>query len=214
MEELLNEYALAHSSAESAELRAIDRAAHVRLLQPRMVCGHQQALLLQMLVRLIAPRYVLELGAYSGYSTLAMAEALERDGAEIHSIEQNEELQLFLNRYASCSPHWNKVVMHYGSALDWIPRLVKKYAFEMVYIDADKREYPDYYEALIESLPSGALIVADNTLWSGKVIEPTLRGKDKQLDGILRMNEMVRDDHRVEKILLPLRDGITLIRKK
>lgn len=213
LEELLQEYALSQSSPESSLLKEVQRAAHIRLLQPRMVCGHQQGLLLRMLTKLISPKYVLELGAYSGYSTIAIAEALEKEDAQIHSIENNDELAPFLDHYIAKTSAPHKIVMHYGKALDIIPQLVSKYPFQLVYMDADKREYPLYYDALIDLLPQGALIIADNTLWSGKVVSPTPLGKDKQLDGILEFNSKVKNDSRVEQLLLPIRDGFTMIRK-
>lgn len=213
MDEELIAYARLCSTPESPLLRQLDRAAHLHLLQPRMLSGHLQGQLLRMLCQMLNPERVLELGAYSGYSTIALAESLIRPSAQIHSIEYNDELSDFIEQFRQQSSSGDKIIMHYGKALDLLPSLLARESFQLVYIDADKREYSDYYRLITPSLPSGAVLLADNTLWSGKVIHPSSK-KDPQCAGIQAFNELVAHDPSVEQVLLPIRDGLTIIRKK
>ena len=159
---------------------------------------------------MLKPKRVLEIGTYTGYATLCMAEALEKD-AEIHTLEINDEMEDFIRKYVSQSPDKDKIKLYFGDAMEIIPAMDE--IFDLVFIDADKRLYSDYYDLIFDKLPAGALILADNTLWDGKVLEP-LQSSDKQTAGILAFNDKIKADQRVEKVILPLRDGLTMIWKK
>lgn len=206
----IEEYILNHTSPESNLRHELARAAHVRLIRPRMLSGHLQGNFLAMLVALTGAKRVLEIGTYSGYAAHAMAEALPDDG-ELHTIEYDDEMEDFIRRYIDEAPYRDKIKLHIGDAMTIIPKLVKTQSFDMVYMDANKRQYPDYYEMIIPYLAPGALIVADNTLWDGKVVE-AVKESDVQTQAILRFNKMVQDDERVENLILPMRDGLSLIR--
>ena len=205
----LETYILRHSDPEGEYLHALYRAAHLRLLYPRMVPGAHEGRLLRMLVRMIRPHRVLEIGTYSGYSTLSMAEGLEA-GAHIHTIEKNDELEDFLRQWLLAAPLADRITLHMGDALEIIPQLDE--TWDLVFIDADKRQYPDYYRLTLPRLRPGGFILADNTLWDGHVLEPDPRSA--QTIGIQAFNDMVAADPRVDRVVLPLRDGITLIRKR
>lgn len=205
-----DEYILSHIDEEGALLSALNRDAHVNLLRPRMLSGHLQGRVLKMFCRMMRPRRVLEIGTYTGYATLCMAEGLE-DGALIHTVEINDEMEDFIMKYLSRSPHKDKIRLHIGDVMDILPELDE--TFDLVFIDADKRLYSDYYDLVFPKVRKGGLILADNTLWDGKVLaEP--HPSDKQTAGILRFNNKIKDDARVEKVILPLRDGLTMIWKK
>lgn len=206
----LEDYILTHIDEEGELLSTLCRDANVNLLRPRMLSGHLQGRILKMFCRMLAPRRVLEIGTYTAYATLCMAEGLT-DGALIHTIEINDEMEDFIQKYLSRSSDKEKIRVHFGDAMKIIPTLDE--TFDLVFIDADKRLYPDYYDLVFPKVRSGGLILADNTLWDGKVLdEPVV--SDKQTIGILAFNEKIRDDERVEKVILPLRDGLTMIRKK
>jgi predicted O-methyltransferase YrrM len=209
--EKLEAYILEHIDEESALLASLNREAHVKLLRPRMVAGHLQGRLLKMFCRMIRPAQVLEIGTYTSYATLCMAEGLD-GGAQIHSVEINDELEPFVRPYLEQSPDRAKICIHWGDVAEVLPRLGK--TFDMVYIDADKRDYCAYYEMVFPHVRRGGYILADNTLWSGKVIERDVAAADRHTRGILAFNAMVKRDSRVEKIILPLRDGLTVIYKK
>ena len=205
-----DEYILSHIDEEGALLSALNRDAHVNLLRPRMLSGHLQGRVLKMFCRMMRPHRVLEIGTYTGYATLCMAEGLE-DGALIHTVEINDEMEDFIMKYLSRSPHKDKIRLHIGDVMDILPELDE--TFDLVFIDADKRLYSDYYDLVFPKVRKGGLILADNTLWDGKVLaEP--HPSDKQTAGILRFNNKIKDDARVEKVILPLRDGLTMIWKK
>lgn len=206
----VDEYILSHIDEEGELLTTLNRDAHVNLLRPRMLSGHLQGRILKMFCRMLRPRRVLEIGTYTGYATLCMAEALEDDSL-IHTIEINDEMEDFIMKYITRSPDKNKIKVHFGDAMKIIPGLNE--TFDLVFIDADKRLYADYYDLVFDRVRSGGLILADNTLWDGKVAEenPT---SDKQTAGILFFNEKIKQDNRVEKVILPLRDGLTMIWKK
>ena len=206
----IESYILSHSDEEGSLLAALNRDANVNLLRPRMLSGHLQGRILKMFCRMLKPKRVLEIGTYTGYATLCMAEALEKD-AEIHTLEINDELEDFIRKYVSQSPDKDKIKLYFGDAMEIIPALDE--SFDLVFIDADKRLYSDYYDLIFDKLPAGALILADNTLWDGKVLEP-LHPADKQTAGILAFNDKIKADQRVEKVILPLRDGLTMIWKK
>jgi len=178
-----------------------------------MLSGHLQGRLLKMLVQLVNPRNVLELGTYTAYASLCLAEGLQNPSARVHTIEHNDEMEDFIHRSLALSPFGDRVVVHIGDALEVMQELLSQHPFDLVYIDADKRHYPSYYQLLIPALPSQALILADNTLWDGKVLQSP-PPKDAQTQGILDFNDLVAGDPRVEVVMLPLRDGLTLIRKR
>lgn len=206
----INEYILSHSDAEGDLLAALNRDANVNLLRPRMLSGHLQGRILKMFCRMLNPVRVLELGTYTGYATLCMAEGMQ-EGALIHTLEINDEMEDFIMKYLSKSPHKEKICVHFGDAMDIIPQLDD--TFDLVFIDADKRLYSDYYDLIFPKVRPGGLILADNTLWDGKVVEEVYPS-DKQTLGILAFNEKIKQDDRVEKVILPLRDGLTMIWKK
>ena len=208
----LEEYILRHTSPESPIRGRLWREAHVRLLRARMLSGHLQGNLLQMLCRLTRARRALEIGTYTGYAAHCLAEALG-EGGEVHTIESDDEMEDFIHEFLDGAPYADRVHLYLGDALEILPKLLEEHTFDLVYIDANKREYLDYYELIVPHLPSGALILADNTLWDGKVIEePT--PTDTQTKSILAFNEHVQHDPRVENLILPLRDGLSLIYKK
>lgn len=207
----LDEYILSHIDAESDYLHALYRDTHLRLLYPRMASGHLQGRLLKMLVQMIRPRLVLELGTYSGYSALCLAEGLPADG-KLYTFEVNDEQEDFTRPWLENSLWASRIDFRIGDALTEVPRL--GLTFDLAYIDADKRRYVEYYEMVMQHLAPGGYIIADNTLWDGHVLEEHPRPSDLQTLGIQRFNDRVAQDERVEKVILPLRDGLTLIRKK
>ena len=207
----LEEYILSHIDPESDYLHALYRDTHLRLLYPRMASGHLQGRLLKMLVQMIRPRLALELGTYSGYSALCIAEGLPADG-KLYTFEVNDEQEDFTRPWIENSPWAARIDFRIGDALVEVPRL--GLAFDLAYIDADKRKYVEYYEMVMDCLRPGGYIIADNTLWDGHVLEEHPRPSDLQTLGIRRFNDHVAQDARVEKVILPLRDGLTLIRKK
>jgi len=203
----LTDYIESHIAAEPSWLRLIDRRTQLRLVNPRMCSGHLQGRLLKMLTLLHRPVTVLELGTYSAYSTLCIAEALPAQGV-IHTIESNDELEDFIRSSLASAPCGHKVQLHIGEALSLIESVAPGSTFDMVYIDADKREYSDYYLAVKPRMSPGGLIVADNILWDGHVAE--LGRNDSQTLGIRRYNDMVAADPDVETVILPVRDGLSL----
>lgn len=206
----LEQYILEHIDEESEYLKALCRDTHVKLLRPRMVSGHLQGRLLKMLVRMIRPRRILEIGTYSGYSALCMAEGLEPDG-RLYTFEINDEQEDFTRPWIENSPYAPQIEFIIGDALKKVPEM--GLTFDMALVDGDKRHYTDYYEMVFPRLEPGGYILADNTLWDGHVLEPSHQ-KDAQTRGIMDFNNRIAADSRVEKVLLPLRDGLTLIRKK
>jgi len=211
MSNAIETYILNHIDEESALLSALNREAHVKLLRPRMIAGHLQGRILKMFCRMIRPKRVLEIGTYTAYATLCMAEGLDSD-ALIHSIEINDEMEPFIRPYIEQSPDKEKIRIHWGDALKIIPTLNE--TFDLVFIDGDKREYNAYYDAVFPYVRPGGIILADNTLWSEKVTDDELIHSDKRTQGILDFNEKIKNDVRIEKIILPLRDGLTVIYKK
>ena len=206
----IEEYILSHSDDEGALLKALERDAHVNLLRPRMLSGHLQGRILKMFCRMMQPRRVLEIGTYTGYATLCLAEGLPEDGL-VHTLEINDEMEDFIFKYLNQSPLQEKIRVHFGDAMEIIPQLDEQ--FDLVFIDADKRLYSAYYDLVFPKVRAGGLILADNTLWDGKVVE-TIPASDRQSLGILAFNEKIKQDERVEKVILPLRDGLTMIWKK
>ena len=207
----LDDYILSHIDDEGDYLRALYRDTHLKLLYPRMASGHLQGRLLKMFVRMIRPAQVLEIGTYSGYSALCLAEGLPADG-KLYTFEVNDEQEDFTRPWLENSPWASRIDFRIGDALTEVPRL--GLTFDLAYIDADKRRYVEYYEMVMQHLAPGGYIIADNTLWDGHVLEEHPRPSDLQTLGIQRFNDRVAQDERVEKVILPLRDGLTLIRKK
>lgn len=206
----MEDYILSHSDEEGSLLSTLYRDANVNLLRPRMLAGHLQGRILKMFCHMLRPHRVLEIGTYTGYATLCMAEGLE-DDALIHTIEINDEMEDFIMKYFPRSPYKDKIKLHFGDALELIPTLGE--TFDMVYIDGDKRQYSDYFETAFPYIRQGGLILADNTLWDGKVIEE-VHSSDRQTEEILHFNDKIKNDDRIEKVILPLRDGLTMIWKK
>lgn len=207
----IDDYILSHSDDEGALLAALARDANVNLLRPRMLSGHLQGRILKMFCRMLRPRRVLEIGTYTGYATLCLAEGVEED-ALVHTLEINDEMEDFIMKYLNRSPHKDKIRLHIGDAREIIPTLDE--TFDLVFIDADKRLYSEYYDLVFPKVRQGGLILADNTLWDGKVVETTVSSSDRQTLGILEFNDKIKQDERVEKVILPLRDGLTMIWKK
>lgn len=206
----LDEYILEHIDPESDYLKALYRATHVKLLRPRMASGHLQGRMLKMFVEMIRPQNILEIGTYSGYSALCLAEGLG-EGGMLHTFEINDEQEDFTRPWLEGSPWADKITFHIGDALELVPRMGLQ--FDLAFVDGDKRRYIDYYEMVLEHLNPGGYIIADNTLWDGHVLETDTHYTDRQTLGIKAFNDLVAKDKRVEKVILPLRDGLTIIRK-
>ena len=211
MQEELEEYILSHIDAEGKVLSDLNRATHLYHLRPRMCSGHLQGRMLKMFVRMIRPQRILELGTFTGYSALCLAEGLADDSCEVHTIEIDDELEDFIKSHFALSPLVNRITLHIGDAREVLATINGD--FDLVFIDANKREYCEYYNLVFDRVRPGGFIVADNTLWDGKVVE---WGKklDAQTAGILQFNDMVAADERVEKVIVPIRDGLTIIHKK
>lgn len=207
----IDEYILQHIDPENDYLKALYRATHVKLLRPRMASGHLQGRMLKMFVEMIRPKLVLEIGTYSGYSALCLAEGLS-EGAMLHTFEINDEQEDFTRPWLEQSPWADKITFHIGDALEKVPEM--GLAFDLAFVDGDKRKYVDYYEMVLAHLNPGGYIIADNTLWDGHVLEEETHSTDRQTWGIKTFNDLVAADERVEKVILPLRDGLTIIRKK
>lgn len=204
----IDEYIDLHISPEPAPLQSVGRRTQLELLNPRMCSGHLQGRFLTILTRLKSPKNAIELGAYGAYSTLCIAEGMPDDG-HLYSLEVNDELEDFIAESLAASPHGRKVSVHFGNALSLIDVVGDGVKLDFAFIDADKREYLAYYKALMPRMSRGGLIVADNTLWDGHVVET--RNHDARTEGIRAFNDFVAQDSRVEKVILPVRDGLTLI---
>ncbi|NER09279.1 Predicted O-methyltransferase YrrM [Muriicola jejuensis] len=208
LSESLQGYITEHSENEPEYLQALSRETHLKVLQPRMITGHYQGRVLSMLSKLISPFRILEIGTYTGYSALCLAEGL-RPGGELHTIDINEELQGIQRKYFDLSGYGKQIKQYVGDALDIIPGLDLQ--FDLIFIDAEKKEYSRYFEAVLPRTKQGGIILSDNVLWSGKVIEP-LDPTDKATRALLDYNDMLKRDPRVETVMLPIRDGLTLSR--
>lgn len=207
----LNDYVTAHSDAQPEALARLYRHTQLTRLYPRMCCEPVQGRLLRMLTTMIRPRRILELGTFSGYSTLCFAEGMPA-GAEIHTVEIDDEAEQELTEAFTASPRAADIHLHIGDALDVIPA-ISAAPWDLVYIDANKRCYCDYYRMVKPLVRPGGYIIADNTLWSGKVLD-TVGNHDPQTLGVDEFNRLVAADTDVEKVMIPLRDGLTIIRKK
>ncbi len=209
----IEEYILEHIDSEPDNLHLLYRRVNTELLYSRMCSGHLQGRMLKMLVRMVRPQRVLELGTYAGYSALCIAEGLADDSCTVDTIEVEDELEDFITRSLDDSEYGRRVRLHIGDAMELLPRLLGENSYDMVYVDANKRHYVEYYNLLVDRLRSGAFILADNTLWDGKVADGNSHN-DAQTRGIMAFNDLVAADDRVEKVILPMRDGLTLIYKK
>lgn len=211
MFESIEEYILSHIDSEPPLLSDMARDAQANLLHGRMVSGHLQGRLLKMFARMIRPRRVLEIGTYTGYSAICLAEGMD-DDAELYTIEKDDEMEDFIRKYFDRSEQQNKIRLIFGDALQIIPAFDDDF-FDMAFIDGDKRQYNAYFEQVLPKIRQGGFILADNTLWNGKLLQK-VAGNDWQTKGIMEFNESLVKDKRVEKVILPMRDGLTLIQKK
>lgn len=207
----MERYIAEHIDKEPALLHELDRYTHLKVLAPRMLSGHLQGTLMKLLVRMVNPRLVLEIGTFTGYSALSMAEGLLRDDAIIHTIEIDDELEPIIRKFFDRSSRRNQLQLHIGDVADVLASIDGK--FDFVFVDGNKRDYPKYYEMLMPRMSKGGYILADNILWDGHVIEPIAKN-DTQTQAIVDFNNIVAEDERVEKVILPIRDGLTLIRVK
>jgi len=210
MNKELEQYCDQHSSKELSVLQDLTRNTFLNVLNPRMLSGHSQGLFLQMIVAMIQPKRVLEIGTYTGYSGLCIAKNLT-DGSMLHTIEINDEVAAFAQNYFRNSEYSKKIQSHVGDAVEIISQL--DYTFHLVFMDGNKRDYVKYYNCVFDKVESGGFILADNVLWDGHVLDKDKIANDAQTKGISEFNEMIRNDERVEKLMLPLRDGLLLIRK-
>ena len=210
MDPKLEQYILDHTEAESELLSELNRETEHKILLPRMLSGHLQGKVLEMISKMIQPSYILELGTYTGYSAICLAQGL-KDGGVLHTIEINDELEKFTQGFIDKSGLKDKINLHIGDSCEIIPQLPD--GIDLAFIDADKRQYIDYYELIIEKVKTGGIILVDNVLWSGKVLENS-EETDEYTKGIIEFNDFVHQDSRVENVILPIRDGIMMLRKK
>ena len=208
LSDALENYIQNHSEDEPALLQELTRETHLKVIQPRMITGHFQGRVLSMLSKLIQPNRILEIGTYTGYSAICLAEGLTNDGL-LHTIDINEELSEMQREFFDRSEFGDKIIQHTGDALKIIPELDQ--VFDLVFIDAEKKMYDAYFEAVIEKTRPGSIILTDNVLWSGKVVEP-LDKKDMVTRNLLAYNEKLKNDPRVETVILSIRDGLSLCR--
>ena len=206
LSDALENYISSSSEDEPDLLQELTRETHQKVVRPRMLSGHYQGRVLSLLSKLLRPRNILDIGTYTGYSALCLAEGLGSDG-ELHTIDINRELAGIQRKYFDKSQFGHQIFQHCGDALKIIPTLEK--TFDIVFIDAEKKEYPDYFETVIQKTRKGSVILSDNVLWSGKVVAP-LEAKDKATKILLEYNKLLKDDPRVETVLLPIRDGLTV----
>ncbi len=209
MTEELEKYICNHSDAEGDYLYRLYRATNIYLLHGRMASGHLQGRLLKMLVKMVRPKIILEVGTFSGYSAICLAEGLD-EGGMVYTFEINDEQEEFTRPWIENSPVADKITFTIGDAITEAPKLGIE--FDMAFIDGDKRTYIETYEAVLKMLRPGGFILADNTLWDGHIIDPAY-ARDQQTKGIALFNDHIANDSRVERVIIPLRDGLTLIRK-
>ena len=210
LSEELENYAAQHTEDEPLLLKELNKRTHLNVLQPRMISGHFQGRFLSLLSKMVQPRTILEIGTYTGYATLCLAEGLHPEGV-LHTIDIKEELTDLQREFFDRSGYSSQIVQHLGKAADIIPSL--NTPFDLVFIDADKHNYAHYFDLVIEKMNRGGLILSDNVLWSGKVVEE-VKHNDKHTQALMAYNQKIKDDPRVETVLLPIRDGITLSRAK
>ena len=204
----INQYVEQHSQQEPELLQKLQRETFQKILQPRMLSGHFQGRVLSMLAKLIRPKSILEIGTYTGYSALCLAEGMQTEG-NLYTIDKNEELEDFQRKYFDLSP-WGKQIHQYvGNALEIIQQIDVE--FDLVFIDADKQNYSNYFDIILPKIKSGGVILSDNVLWSGKIVESVKKG-DNDTKALLHYNKKINEDPRVETVLLPIRDGLTITR--
>jgi predicted O-methyltransferase YrrM len=205
----IEKYILDHTQAESQLLAELSRETQHKILLSRMLSGHLQGKILEMISKMLNPENILEIGTYTGYSAICLAQGLKENG-KLHTIEINDELEGFIKTYIKKAGLENKIELHIGNAKEIVPEF--KQNFDLVFIDGDKRQYIEYYKLVIDKTRKGGFILADNVLWNGKVIEP-VKPNDDYTAGIVEFNNFVHNDPRVENVILPLRDGIMILRK-
>ena len=208
LSEELENYAAQHTEDEPLLLQELNKRTHLNVLQPRMISGHFQGRFLSLLSKMVQPRTILEIGTYTGYATLCLAEGLHPEGV-LHTIDIKEELTDLQREFFDRSGYGSQIVQHLGKAADIIPSL--NTTFDLVFIDADKQNYAHYFDLVIEKMNRGGIILSDNVLWSGKVVEE-VKHNDKHTQALMAYTQKIKDDPRVETVLLPIRDGITLSR--
>ncbi len=206
----IEEYALAHSQPESDILKKLNRETHANVMMPRMLSGHMQGNLLSMISKMIQPKQILEIGTYTGYSGICLAQGLLENG-KLHTIDINEELEMMVRAYFHEAGLTNKINYYIGNALNIIPAINE--SFDLVFIDADKKNYAAYYDLVFDKVRKGGFIIADNVLWSGKVLEDPLK-MDTDTKAIDAFNKKIHSDSRIEHMLLPVRDGLMIVQKK
>lgn len=209
-DEGLFNYIEAHTTSEDDVLSRLYRETHLKALYPRMLSGHFQGRFLELISKIIHPEYVLEIGTFTGYSAICMARGLGR-GGKLHTIERNDEITGFAEKYFEIAGMRDKIVLHAGDALQIIPKLSMK--FDMVFIDGDKNEYLEYYRLIFDKVKPGGIILADNVLWDGKVFDESVK-TDKETQSLRQFNTTIMQDDRVENILLPFRDGLMMMQKR
>ena len=207
--EKLWKYIIDHTSEQDLVLAELDRETNAKMVFPNMLSGHYQGRLLELISKMIQPQYILEIGTYTGYSAICLARGLKANG-KLHTIECNDEIIPFTKKFILKAGLEDKIVLHIGDALQIIPQL--NVTFDLIFIDADKSLYTQYYELTFSKLKTGGIILVDNALWGGKVLKQS-RKKDDETDGIRNLNHLIQTDPRVENILLPVRDGIMVARK-
>ena len=202
-------YSISKSEKESKLLNDLYRETYLKVLNPRMISGHYQGRILSLISKIISPKKILEIGTYTGYSAICLCEGMDKDGI-LHTIDNNKELVKIQNKYFKKANLTNKIVQHSGDAKNIIPTIEEE--FDIVFIDADKESYPEYYDLIIEKVRSGGIIIADNILWSGKILEKVEKD-DQATKSIIEFNNKIIEDDRVKNIILPIRDGLNIVRK-
>ena len=208
--EKIDIYVVEHSQQEPLVLKELSKETWQKVLNPRMLSGAFQGRVLSMISKLIQPKNVLEIGTYTGYSAICIAEGLADEGI-IHTLDKNEELEDLQNKYFEKSGYRNQIKQYFGNALEIVPEMDEK--FDLVFIDADKSNYPNYFNLIIDKMNPGGIILSDNVLWSGKVVE-SLDPKDIDTKALIEYNKLLNSDDRIETVLLPIRDGLTISRVK
>lgn len=208
--EELDNYVVNQTENEPELLQQLTRETYQKILQPRMLSGHYQGRVLSIISKLVKPKNILEIGTYTGYSALCLAEGMKKDG-KLHTIDVNEELFDFQRAYFDKSPYGKQIFQHLGNALEIIPKLDK--TFDLVFIDADKENYVKYFDIIIDKLNSEGIILSDNVLWSGKVLDKKFKKEDTSTPALIAYNKLLKEDKRIETVLLPIRDGLTISRK-
>ena len=202
-------YSISKSEKESKLLNDLYRETYLKVLNPRMISGHYQGRILSLISKIISPKKILEIGTYTGYSAICLCEGMDKDGT-LHTIDNNKELVEIQNKYFKKANLTNKIVQHSGDAKNIIPSIDEE--FDIVFIDADKESYPEYYDLIINKVRPGGIIIADNILWSGKILEKVEKD-DQATKSIIEFNNKIIEDDRVKNIILPIRDGLNIVRK-